>query len=56
MSEPDGPALGQPLDTAYLVDVASRLARVPTNVPAASYQLLFSYGGETAQIATVTVR
>ena len=32
------------------------LLQIPTNVPAASYQLLFSYGGETAQIATVTVR
>jgi len=32
------------------------LVQIPTNVPAASYQLLFSYGGETAQIATVTVR
>ncbi|HEV8535499.1 MAG TPA: hypothetical protein VGR87_07240 [Candidatus Limnocylindria bacterium] len=29
---------------------------VPTNVPVGSYQLLFSYAGETAQIATVTVR
>jgi hypothetical protein len=32
------------------------LLQIPTNVPAASYQLLFSYGGETAQIATVAVR
>ncbi|MGH2471445.1 MAG: hypothetical protein ACRDG6_03440 [Candidatus Limnocylindria bacterium] len=32
------------------------LLQVPTNVVAGSYQLLFSYGGETAQIATVTVR
>jgi hypothetical protein len=32
------------------------LLQIPTNVPAASYQLLFSYGGETAQITTVTVR
>jgi hypothetical protein len=30
--------------------------QVPTNVVAGPYQLLFSYGGETAQIATVTVR
>lgn len=32
------------------------LLQVPTNVQAGLYQLLFSYGGETAQIATVTVR
>ena len=32
------------------------LLQVPTNVLAGSYQLLFSYGGETAQIATVSVR
>jgi hypothetical protein len=32
------------------------LLQVPTNVIAGSYQLLFSYGGETAQIATVSVR
>ena len=32
------------------------LLQIPTNVPAASYQLLFSFGGETAQITTVTVR
>ena len=32
------------------------LLQVPTNVVAGTYQLLFSYGGETAQIATVTVR
>ena len=32
------------------------LLQIPTNVPAGPYQLLFSYGGETAQIATVTVR
>jgi hypothetical protein len=30
--------------------------QIPTNVQAGPYQLLFSYGGETAQIATVTVR
>ena len=30
--------------------------QIPTNVLAGTYQLLFSYGGETAQIATVTVR
>jgi hypothetical protein len=32
------------------------LLQIPTNVVAGSYQLLFSYGGETAQIATVSVR
>jgi hypothetical protein len=32
------------------------LLQIPTNVQPGSYQLLFSYGGETAQIATVTVR
>jgi hypothetical protein len=32
------------------------LLQVPTTIPAGSYQLLFSYGGETAQIATVAVR
>src|SRR5438552_2947255 len=32
------------------------LLQIPTNVPVGSYQLLFSYGGETAQIATVSVR
>ena len=32
------------------------LLQIPTNVPVGSYQLLFSFGGETAQIATVTVR
>lgn len=32
------------------------LLQVPTNVVAGTYQLLFSYGGETAQIATVSVR
>lgn len=32
------------------------LLQLPTNVPVGSYQLLFSYGGETAQIATVSVR
>jgi hypothetical protein len=32
------------------------LLQIPTNVLAGTYQLLFSYGGETAQIATVTVR
>ena len=32
------------------------LLQVPTNVVAGLYQLLFTYGGETAQIATVTVR
>jgi hypothetical protein len=30
--------------------------QVPTNVQPAVYQLLFSYGGETAQITTVAVR
>jgi hypothetical protein len=32
------------------------LVQVPTNVQAGVYQLLFSYGGETAQITTVAVR
>jgi hypothetical protein len=32
------------------------LLQIPTNVVAGAYQLLFSYGGETAQIATVSVR
>jgi hypothetical protein len=32
------------------------LLQVPTNVQPAVYQLLFSYGGETAQITTVAVR
>ena len=32
------------------------LLQIPTNVQAGSYQLLFSFGGETAQIATVTIR
>ena len=32
------------------------LLQVPTNVQPGVYQLLFSYGGETAQITTVTVR
>jgi hypothetical protein len=32
------------------------LLQIPTNIQAGSYQLLFSFGGETAQIATVTVR
>jgi hypothetical protein len=32
------------------------LLQIPTNVQPGSYQLLFSYSGETAQIATVTVR
>ncbi|TMC72111.1 MAG: hypothetical protein E6J13_05500 [Chloroflexi bacterium] len=32
------------------------LLQLPTNVQPGSYQLLFSYGGETAQIATVSVR
>ena len=32
------------------------LLQIPTNVQAGAYQLLFSYGGETAQIATVTIR
>jgi hypothetical protein len=32
------------------------LLQIPTNVVAGTYQLLFSYGGETAQIATVSVR
>jgi len=32
------------------------LVQVPTNVQPAVYQLLFSYGGETAQITTVSVR
>jgi hypothetical protein len=32
------------------------LLQIPTNVQAGDYQLLFSYGGETAQITTVTVR
>jgi hypothetical protein len=32
------------------------LLQIPTNVQAGTYQLLFSYAGETAQIATVTVR
>jgi hypothetical protein len=32
------------------------LLQIPTNVQAGAYQLLFSFGGETAQIATVTVR
>jgi hypothetical protein len=31
------------------------LLQIPTNILAGTYQLLFSYGGETAQIATVTV-
>jgi hypothetical protein len=30
--------------------------QIPTNVQAGPYQLLFSFGGETAQIATVTIR
>lgn len=33
MSSPGGTDLVRSLDTAYLVDVASRFARVPTNVP-----------------------
>lgn len=32
------------------------LLQIPTNVPPGVYQLLFSYGGETAQITTVAVR
>ena len=32
------------------------LLQIPTNVVAGTYQLLFSYGGETAQIATVSIR
>ena len=32
------------------------LLQIPTNVQPGGYQLLFSYGGETAQITTVTVR
>ena len=32
------------------------LLQIPTNVQPGAYQLLFSFGGETAQIATVTVR
>jgi hypothetical protein len=32
------------------------LLQIPTNVQPGPYQLLFSFGGETAQIATVTVR
>jgi hypothetical protein len=32
------------------------LLQIPTNVQAGPYQLLFSFGGETAQIATVTIR
>src|SRR5206468_11454343 len=32
------------------------LLQVPTNVQPGVYQLLFSYGGETAQITTVAVR
>jgi hypothetical protein len=39
------------------LDASGRvLLQLPTNVLAGTYQLLFSYGGETAQIATVTVR
>src|SRR5215207_7319537 len=33
MSSPGGPEMVRDLDTAYLVDVASRLARVQTDVP-----------------------
>jgi len=32
------------------------LLQIPTNVQPGIYQLLFSYGGETAQITSVTVR
>ena len=32
------------------------LLQIPTNVQPGVYQLLFSYGGETAQITTVAVR
>jgi hypothetical protein len=32
------------------------LLQIPTNIVSGTYQLLFSYGGETAQIATVSVR
>jgi hypothetical protein len=32
------------------------LLQIPTNVQPAVYQLLFSYGGETAQITTVAIR
>jgi hypothetical protein len=32
------------------------LLQIPTNIVAGAYQLLFSYGGETAQIATISVR
>jgi hypothetical protein len=32
------------------------LLQIPTNVVAGPYELQFSYGGETAQIATVTIR
>ena len=34
---------------------AGKITGIPTTVLAGTYQLLFSYGGETAQIATVTV-
>src|SRR3954447_23715441 len=39
MSAASSQEIVQALDTAYLVDVASRLARVPTDVPA-GYQTL----------------
>ena len=39
MSGPGGTEIVRDLDTAYLVEVASRLARVPTDVPA-GYQTL----------------
>jgi len=32
------------------------LLQIPTNVQPGVYQLLFSYGGETAQITTVNIR
>src|SRR5215207_624102 len=40
MSSPGGPEMVRDLDTAYLVDVASRLSRVPTDVPLGNQTLI----------------
>lgn len=55
LNDPSSPANRRAMN-ATLDGNGRILLQVPTNVVAGAYQLLFSYGGETAQIATVSVR
>jgi hypothetical protein len=55
LNDPSSPANRRAM-TGSLDGNGRVLLQVPTNVVPGSYQLQFSYGGETAQIATVSVR